>query len=193
MLPTKKLWDDGIPALTLQGNHNESYSAYTSTHRRVNKATEKSFSICDSINDKLSPEGLKKNSDFLNNSNVKKGSIEYNNEADIEVYVRNISQDVMALLGIDDECSFNFQATLVSVTDADLKKESKSDIWVVKTKSGMPFLIIEVKQPGQSGKSKLTNTKVLGQVFDYMCDLRNSFGQCEVFAVVSSLEEFVVC
>lgn len=50
----------------------------------------------------------------------------------------------------------------------------------------MPIAIVEVKQPGLS---KMKNKKV----FDYMCNLHNSFGQCEVFGIVTTLEHWRVC
>ena len=119
---------------------------------------------------------------------VDKKRISYCNEAEIESFVRLIIVDALLYLGIDTQVSLHYQETLVSAVEG-VRKELKSDIWVVKTKSGVPIAVIEVKQPGYD---KLNNKKVLGQVFDYMSNLRNSFGQCEVFGIVTTLEQWRV-
>jgi hypothetical protein len=80
-------------------------------------------------------------------------------------------------------------SSIISVCSRWRKREFKSDIWVVKTKSGVPIAVIEVKQPGLN---KLSNRKVPGQVFDYMSNLRNYFRQCEVFGIVTTLDEWRV-
>ena len=112
----------------------------------------------------------------------------YFNEAEIEHRVRLIIQDVLMCLAINTQVSIHYQATIVSVVETG-RSESKSDIWVVKTKSGVPIAVIEVKQPGLS---KLSNRKVLGQVFDYMSNLRNSFGQYEIFGIITTLDQWRV-
>jgi hypothetical protein len=109
--------------------------------------------------------------------------IVYSNEAEIVSYIRPILRDVLVCLKISqDDIYLSLESDLLA---------NKSDIWVVRTKSGVPIAVIEVKQPGE-GK-KLSNPRVLGQVFDYLASLRNSFGQCEVFGILTTLQEWRVC
>lgn len=50
--------------------------------------------------------------------------------------------------------------------------------------------VVEVKQPGSGEVSDL---KVLGEVFDYITQLRNSYGHCEVFGIITTMEEWRLC
>ena len=182
----ERFWERGFRDLELS-RRQISRSTHTSTHANINNFEEKSFAI---LNINIEKHNLSKGSLFLQGLQNQENSsrISYFNESEIEHHVRHIVQDVLRCLDIYTLVSIHYQATLVSVVDTE-RRESKSDIWVVKTQSGVPIAVIEVKQPGTS---KLSNLKVLGQVFDYMCNLRNSFGQCEVFGMVTTLDQWRV-
>ena len=185
----QKLWSKGIQGVTCR-RKGSALSTHTSNHLPVNIMVDENKFV--KLDDKfISQENLTASSLFLlnmqqqDNINV----VSYFNESGIEDHVRYIIKDVLHSLGINRQVSIHYQATLIGKIDGK-RKESKSDIWVVKTLSGVPIAIVEVKQPG---RAKMNNKRVLGQVFDYMCNLRNSFGQCEVFGIVTTLEQWRVC
>jgi hypothetical protein len=65
---------------------------------------------------------------------------------------------------------------LVSLSYETSLGPDKGDVWVVRNHSGVPISVIEVKQPSPD---KLSNDKLLGQLFDSLSNLRNTFGQLE--------------
>jgi hypothetical protein len=178
----RRLLHGGLTGLRLIARGNAS-STHTSAHKAVSSFEEGDFRVFDTIDEnKLSTPSL-----FLLQLQGR-DKIFYSNEAEIEVHIRNIVQDVLVLLGIDSDVTLQYQTSLAYVTEGK-RKYSRSDIWVVKARSGVSIAVIEVKQPGNS---KLSNVEVLGQVFDYMSNLRNSFGQCEVFGIVTTLNKWRV-
>jgi hypothetical protein len=180
----EQFWVRGLSGLELISNNGQkSFSAYTSTHADVHSFEVQQFSIFENIE----THDLSWPSTFLfelHGQNDKK-RIFYFGEREIEYRVRQIIQNVLQCLGIMKQVWIHYQATLVSVAETD-----KSDIFVVETQeSEIPIAVIAVKQPGYD---KLVNAKVLGEVFDYMSNLRNSFGQCEVFGIVTTLDQWRV-
>jgi hypothetical protein len=120
-------------------------------------------------------------SQFLSMMSRYQNRIIYANEAEVVDPIRNILHDVLCCVGLTESVYLSYEGDLAG---------SRSDVWVLRKNSGVPVAVIEVKQPGPS---KMENLHVLGQVFDYICNLRNSFGQCEVFGILTTLAEWRVC
>jgi hypothetical protein len=151
---------------------------YTSNHNIVN-SVEKSFSPFSEI-DQLVPQNQKR-SQFLSTLSECHNRITCASEFEVVAPIRNILRDVLCCVGLTESVYLAYEGELAG---------SRSDVWVVRKNSGVPVAVIEVKQPGSS---KMENLHVLGQVFDYICNLRNSFGQCEVFGILTTLAEWRVC
>jgi len=181
----QKLLEDGLIGLRLIRQQNF-LATHTSSHNSIDYFQEKHFHVIDTIDG----QNLSTTSIFLLQLQKleNKKNIVYSNEPQIEAHVRNLLQDVLTLLGIDRKVVLDYQTRLIYKME-NSSMESRSDIWVVKSRSGVPISLVEVKQPGNS---KLSNSHVLGQMFDYMSNLRNSFGQCEVFGIVTTLDQWRV-
>jgi hypothetical protein len=110
-----------------------------------------------------------------------KNVISFSNEAELGDFIRAILRDVFNGLGMRQLLSLSYETAL---------GPDKGNVWVVRTKSGVPISVIEAKLPSPG---KLSNDKLLGQVFDYLSNLRNNFGQCEVFGILTTLEHWRVC
>lgn len=179
----RRLLEEGLTHIALD-YQNTSHSTYTSNHNEA-FMIECVFSILDYIKFGYTSE----QSLFLINVGRQNAlKIIYNNKSEIEPHVLNIVTDVMSALNLNSIISLRYQNKLVYEA-IDGRNVSRSDIWVVKSQSGYPIAVIEVKQPGNL---KLSNQRVLGEVFDYMLNLRSSFGQCEIFGLVTTLDEWRV-
>jgi hypothetical protein len=64
------------------------------------------------------------------------------------------------------------------------------DIYIVATASGIPKGIVEVRKAGEIA---MTNEFIAGEVFDHMMHLRSLFGVRQVFAILTSYDEWRVC
>ncbi len=67
--------------------------------------------------------------------------------------------------------------------------DGKPDTWIVLEYSDRPICIIEVKSPIPGA---LDHPQVCGQVFDHMVKIRASYGQCEIFGIITTLSEWRV-
>lgn len=120
--------------------------------------------------------------------------------------------------------SLNLQHS-VEITSEAIFGGKHSDMWVLKTREGIPFLPIECKKPltaNQRAKrtqqrqqqshesdiededkdeveeeevkdqevSLMDDPKVLGKCYHYMQQLRSSFGQLEVYGIITNLEHW---
>lgn len=160
-------------------------STYTSHHDEISNATEKSFYVPDDLSTfSFDMEYYPLTSTMLRFKSVKNGEIELKSEQDTQQLVLKLLEDIVIGLGLASKLIFFNDATLGS---------TRSDIWIVKV-SGSPVAVIEVKLPHKSGgTSKLDDRRALGQVFDYMIDLRASFGQCDILGMVTTMDEWRVC
>ena len=180
----ERFWKCGFRGLQLSKRGSVS-STHTSTHTDIGNFKLRSFAILNIETHNSSAASL-----FLVELQRQENNklILYLNEAEVMHRVRLIILDVLLCLAINTQVSIHYQASVVSVVETG-RGESKSNIVVVETKYGVPIAVIVVKE---QGSSKLSNPKVLGQVFDYMSNLRNSYGQCEVFGIVTTLDQWRV-
>jgi hypothetical protein len=117
--------------------------------------------------------------------------VNYSTEADIRAKVSLFIRDALRTLGLQ------FDVTISN--ESQIRKGGKADIWIIKTISGRPLAVCEVKCPSehrnQHGEVEmnLRDSNVMGQLFDYMVELRSMFGQCEVFGILTNLEEWTFC
>ncbi len=118
-------------------------------------------------------------SQFLKLLEVKKYTVNFANEQDVQAYVEAFIYDLLEGL--------NWLSEVRLVRQQAMANDSKADIWVVLESSGRPICVVEVKTPGPG---KLTNYQVCGQIFDYMVQIRASYGQCEIFGIITTLEEW---
>ena len=187
-LTIRAFWTSGIPLYVKLVRFNQSTSTHNSNHAAIDVRIVQSFGVCAEIPTTTDSWGY--NSAILTEIKDKDGTLSYSNETGIEGYVRQYLTDVLRSVGLIGSYQLDYQTTLASTAPNGSPITSKCDIWVVKSLSGVPIAVIEVKQPGNG---RLDNHNVLGQVFDYITQLRNSFGQCEVFGIVTNLEHWRVC
>jgi hypothetical protein len=174
----QRLWNCGLGNLTFLGRNSTGSDSRDPSSHAAAQFCEKKFEMiskCENLFDELSLFLLTMKDQGWSTSIV------FSNEAEIFFYIRHILRDVLISLEIFRD------VYLSSETDWVVKKSS---IWVVRTQSDVPIAVIVVKQPGVG---RISQECVLGEVFDYLATLRNSFGQCEVFGIVTTLEEWRVC
>lgn len=156
-------------------------SGHTSDHADVGAKRVITFGTIVGSELPTNKRGLKISSEFLEQLLEKNNRVEYCSEADIETWVIKYLTDVLRATGLNRFVNLHQQASLA---------KGKAYIWVIESKCGRPITIIEVKT---ISKDILDNDAVLGQMFDYLCRLRSSFGQCELIGMVTSLEEWRFC
>jgi hypothetical protein len=88
----------------------------------------------------------------------------FSNEAELGYFIRLILNDVLNGLRMRQLVSLSYETSF---------GPDKGNILVVRNKLGVPISVIEGKQPSPD---KLSNDKLLGQVFDYLSNFRNNFG-----------------
>lgn len=100
-------------------------------------------------------------------------------EADIAHQVRPALSEVIEALGLQFYLLSEVQIFWI-----------RPDIYIVATASGIPKGIVEVKKAGEIA---MTNEFIAGEVFDHMMHLHSVFGVRQVFAILTSYDEWRVC
>jgi hypothetical protein len=103
------------------------------------------------------------------------------NEQDVQSAVEKFIEDILKGLGW-------WGNTVKLVRQQAMVGSTKADIWIVLMSYGRPIGVIEVKVPGK--KDKMHDPHVCDQIFDYMVQLRASYGQCELFGIVTTLKDW---
>jgi len=116
---------------------------------------------------------------------LQKMKIHYASETDIQSCVKQYLQNILRIAGIDEEVRI--------LQNGSLGRDS-TDVYIVMTNTGVPLMVCEVKCPIiVNGEKILNNLKVQGQLYDYMVDLRNLYGQDTVFGVLTNLQDWRIC
>jgi len=107
----------------------------------------------------------------------------WGSEADVKRQVRTVIQDAIAASDLIEQLQC-YEELRLGV------KGEQSDIWIVRSRSGCPVGVIEVKRPGAA---IMESEYVHGQIFDYMKRLQSFFGLKVVFGIVSTYKQWRVC
>lgn len=153
-------------------------TSYSSAHAPVTTIIRGEIGTID-LSSYFKKKRLQDTSRFLADLQDSKNYVRYSTEADIQSYVEDYLKDVLRGVGLQSKVNIFRQASL--------SLELKADIWIVKSMTGRPIGVIEVKSPSDN---ILENKKVCGQLFDYMVKLRTSYGQCELIGVLTNLKEW---
>jgi hypothetical protein len=105
--------------------------------------------------------------------------LEWSSEASLVSHVCVLLQDIIAALLLDPRISVMEEVTIHSL---------KPDLLVL-CDGQYPIGVVEIKPPHEE---IFTNTKVHGQIFDYMRRLREYFGLEEVFGIVATYAQWRV-
>jgi hypothetical protein len=156
-------------------------SSYSSLHNPLDRIVDSSFGIINDLSSFLSLNSLKRESVFLGRMADKSFRLYSAREQDFQAKVEDYILDVIRCLKL------KLGQLLTLHRQASLSLEMKPDIWIVKEASGRPIAVIEVKSPGEY---TLLNGTICGQLYDYLMKLRSSYGQCEVFGIITNLKEW---
>lgn len=111
--------------------------------------------------------------------------LHWGSESDVQGFVKLVIQDCLVLAGLEKKVSCFNELGIHSV---------RPDIWIVVTSCGVPIGVVEVKKPTTSNhQDALENSKVHGQIFDYMKRLQTFTGIENVFGIITSYEKWVFC
>lgn len=113
------------------------------------------------------------------------GRYEHTSKTDIETLVRELLDDLRCVTGLHKLTRIRAG---ISLTKVNYMGTGGSDSWLMLTKFGRPFLVVEVHRP-QSYKV-LDDPRVNGQIFDCMLDTLSLYGQQHIFGVTTTMEEF---
>lgn len=168
-----------VPNFNIVKGCTRSKSSYTSHHAPIEGLQICEFNILHNINEYFDAECVGTSSSFLGSLRRHEFLVNYANEQDIQSLVEKYIEDI--LIGLDW-----LDRTVQLVRQQAMANDTKADIWLV-LKNGTPIGVVEVKTPGAR---KLDHPKVCGQIFDYMVQLRASYGRCEIFGIVTTLTEW---
>lgn len=127
------------------------------------------------VNELIKKKG--ESSSFLSYIN-EQTEVEYNSESCVETMISIYLKDLLIGMGLDTVKIYKGIEVL----------RLKPDIWLL-SHNKVPFLIIEVKKPGQN---ILEHEKVVSQLAQYMHMLRNYHGIRHVFGILATMEHFRV-
>jgi hypothetical protein len=183
--PELKALLSGIPHLVFK-KVVSSFSNHTSTHDAVQIVHNGKFTILDNIEKYYCDEdGLITASILLSRIEIKNRTIEYVNKPIIQALILDLFKDILSL------CSLQHKTQLlqeITVPDGSgRRKKHKPDIWILKSNSKAPVLVIEVKSPNDT---ILDNDKVTGQIFNCMTSLRSFYGLQNVFGITTTFKEW---
>lgn len=156
-------------------------TTYSSHHLALDQVIPAELEEVD-LKKRLNQKELQNQSYFLKKMKHSNNVIKYSGEQDIQAYVEYFLEDILS--------GANLSHTIEMQRQTALTFELKADIWVLKSHTGRPIGVIEVKSPSQKQKNVLEDFKVLGQLYDYMIKLRTSFGQCELIGIVTNLKQW---
>ena len=189
----EKLYNEGIPQFQLIKNTSET-SSYTSTHDEANVV------IKDLIINPLFNEDVKiRTKDDENNILPSFYLTKYRaneeqhfaSEESIHFIINILLEDILRLANTKESLSL-----LPEKPISTSNHKMIPDIWLIKTISGRPIAVIEIKSPvnGNSpNKSVLNNPKVIGQLFNYMLKPISFHGQIDVIGISTDRDFLRVC
>ena len=102
----------------------------------------------------------------------------WSGESMIQTYVGLVVNDVLQLLGKQDELCCLAEMGIFNI---------RPDWWIIATASGRPIGVIKVKRPSDS---IMEEDGVHGQLFDYMLKLKTYFGLQGCFGIVTTYEQW---
>ncbi|ELR15689.1 uncharacterized protein ACA1_378070 [Acanthamoeba castellanii str. Neff] len=100
---------------------------------------------------------------------------QWSTEADVQSRVVQVMADAICLAGLPS-------GTIRLATELGLTR-LRPDIWVLKSASGVPVGVIEVKRPSPA---IMDHRRVHGQIFDYMRCVKTLFGVKHVLGIVTT-------
>jgi len=180
--PELKTLLSGIPHLVFKRGFT-SFNNHTSTHDAVQIVHNGKFTILDNIEKYYCDEdGLITASILLSRIEIKNRTIEYVNKPIIQALILDLFKDILSL------CSLQHKTQLLQeISVPDGSGRNKPDIWILKSRSKAPILVIEIKSPNDT---ILDNDKVTGQIFNCMTSLRSFYGLQNVFGITTTFKEW---
>jgi predicted DNA-binding WGR domain protein len=168
----ERLWNGDIPAINFFDNSRSSVSTSNYPEATIGGAFP-----CEVFSN-VQPENLSQSSTFLSPLVLDEWTYVYDTESMIAEGVKSLLTDILRFMNLRKFVRLVAEATLDG---------RRSDLWMLKTASGIPFLPIECKKPKPG---LLEDPKVIGQCHHYMMQLRHSFGQQVVYGIIATLEEW---
>jgi hypothetical protein len=125
--------------------------------------------------------------ELLTSSILTHSQLPYATEYDIQRHCTGVLEDVI-------RCSIEL-SNCVELLNELVIASSRSDIWVVVTRNGIPVGVIEIKKPREKGGGvdPMESQTNKGQLLSYMYRLRHYFGIREVFGIISTYEGWQIC
>jgi hypothetical protein len=116
--------------------------------------------------------------------------LEWRSDKDVQGYVKLVLQDVLALAGLEGKVTCVNELGIQGI---------RTDVWVImKPVIGgvpIPIGVVEVKKPDRrnSNERALDQENVSGQIFDDLKRLQTFTGLREVFGILTSYDEWIIC
>ena len=85
----------------------------------------------------------------------------------------------------------SLEGNLKLMTEALLSSTLQADLLVLQGHSGFPVGVIKVKKPG--AVDPLVETRIFGELFDYMMFLKSSYNLTQIFGLLSCYSDWYVC
>ena len=195
----KELYKYGIGDLTFMKTVTKE-TGHTSDHQKIFKEENKEFNILTNINDYIDKNKLGTTpSSFLNECENNDYNIRFYDESTVQELVNLYIKDIIKGSRLNLKSTGGSVKAVAEESNKNIintKKDYIPDFWVTLNNDYRPILVIEVKSPiGQdsSSKTKINNTKISGQLYDYMLKLKTFYNQKYVFGIVTTLDEWKIC
>ena len=120
----------------------------------------------------------------------------YASEITIHNFVVTLLSDILKLANKKESLSLLQEKSISTLTNVGCMEKMAPDVWLIKTISGRPISVIEVKSPKNDDTataSVLNDTMVIGQLFDYMLKPNSFHGQTDIIGVVTDFNYWRVC
>ena len=172
----KKIFDNGLPKGRKVIITSKASTSTQTAHAPV-KFIESEFAIVVENLEEIS--NCQEASLIMLSSAISDGYVDYSSESDLQGFVKLVIQDMISAAGLAKKITLLNEITF---------KNFRPDIWVLESGETMkiPIGSVEVKK----SKNDINNLHCLGQIFDYLYQLRELHGRKEVFGIITNYESW---
>ena len=164
----KKIFDEGLPECEMVLN--SANTGATNEHQPVEFFVS-NFSIVDNVTDFSNCDSYSK----IMCSTASNCKLQFSSESDLQGFVKLVIQDMIEAAGLTKKIILLNEITF---------RRLRPDIWVLELgeTSKIPIASVEVKREDKD----LSNDRYLGQIFDYLLQLRQMHGRRDVFGIITN-------
>jgi len=176
----KSILDHGLPPMNDEGHGSKSSTSVPTEqqHRSATLIPSDITCLIAEIRNNLTKKGTYTLWTLLNS--IEREKFSYGSETDVRSLVNLLMNDVAAALRpLLGDVQITFSAELSTFGD-------KGDLWVLLL-NGVVVGVIEVKKPGTEAMKAPT---IIGECFDYMCDIRGFDGLDHVFCILTTYQQW---